>query len=102
MVKTLALLAAGLLAWSPYSPHMPGPTISLRPVPPVQGKKLDIHYTGSPGTVLVLEWDPAGQPTSATIDATGSATVVVPGSATSLIVSDPAGGAQPAATMVSP
>jgi hypothetical protein len=80
----------------------PVPTITISPKPPSQGGRVTIYYTGKPGTVLDLDWDPAGTPTSCTIDSTGKAHVIVPSNASSLIVHDPTGGANDASTVVVP
>lgn len=80
----------------------PIPVISLNPSPPSQGGRLTVGYTGKPGTVLNLDWHPSGTPATVTIGPNGTAVVVVPTTATSLIVSDPSGGASPVATTVSP
>jgi hypothetical protein len=76
------------------------PTITISPVPPSQGGRATIYYTGKPGTVLNLDWHPSGSPTTCTIDSTGKAHVVVPNTATSLIVSDPTGGASSVSTAI--
>lgn len=76
--------------------------ITLDPVPPTQGSKVKVSYTGKIGTVLYLDWHPSGTPATVTIGADGTASVTVPTTATSLIVSDPAGGASPVTTTVSP
>lgn len=67
---------------------MPNPTITIHPNPPVAGRNATITYTGPVGTVLTLEWDPAGTPTTAKIGKHGTATITVPANATSLIISD--------------
>lgn len=76
------------------------PRITLTPKPPTQGGKVTITYSGTPGTVLVLDWDPAAEPTSATVGKDGNVSVTVPANATSLIVSDPNGGANWVSTVV--
>lgn len=78
------------------------PTITLSPTPPSQGGRLTISYTGTPGTTLNLDWHPSGSPTTVKIDQNGQSVVVVPTTATSLIVSDPTGGAANASTVVVP
>lgn len=77
------------------------PTITLSPVPPSHGDTLTITYTGAAGTVLHLDWHPSGTPTTVKIGNNGKATVTVPATATSLIVSDPVGGASPVSTTIS-
>lgn len=100
------LLLAGLVALfslsSPDGAHQPmtSPTITISPIPPVAGQKMEITYTGTPGTKLSLDWDPASEPSSVTVDANGKASVVVPAGATSVIVDDPTGAAKPAASMI--
>jgi hypothetical protein len=65
------------------------PEIFLSPLPPTQGQQLTIEYTGIPGTVLDLDWDPAASPSTVTIGRSGKAVVRVPTGVTSLLVSDP-------------
>lgn len=79
----------------------PVPQITISPIPPSQGSKMTVYYTGKPGTVLNLDWHPSGSPTTCTIDSTGKAVVTVPTTATSLIVSDPTGGAPAVSTTIS-
>lgn len=76
------------------------PTITLSPLPPKAGDTVTITYTGRPGTVLNLDWHPAGEPPTVTVGADGTVTVKVPTSATSLIVSDPVGGAPDESTVI--
>lgn len=80
------------------------PIITIDPNPATAGKKITITYTGDPGTVLVLEWDPEAEPTSVTIGEEGTACVTAPENATSLLVSDPntTNGAADAAAAVDP
>ena len=81
--------------------QMPTPVITISPDPPVAGRPATITYTGAVGTVLTLEWDPAATPTSAKIGRRGTAVVDVPANATSLVISDPTGGAQAIGVTVS-
>lgn len=96
----LALSAFAVLVLGLDTSGMANPTISLKPTPPTAGGKLTITYTGAPGTKLDLDWDPASEPTSVVVDENGNAEVTVPEDATSLIVSDPTGGAKDVATTV--
>lgn len=96
----LALSVFAVLVLGVDTSRMSNPTISLKPSPPTAGGKLTITYTGKPGTKLELDWDPASEPSSVTVDANGNAEVTVPEDATSLIVSDPTGGAKDVATTV--
>jgi len=77
-------------------------TITLSPSPPSVGDTLTITYTGRVGQVLNLDWHPSGSPTTVTIGSNGTAQVVVPSSATSLIVSDPSGNASAVSTTIDP
>lgn len=94
----LAVLGVASLAFT--GQPMPNPTITIKPVPPVAGGKVTISYTGTPGTKLTLDWDPASEPSSVVVDENGNAEVTVPAGATSLIVDDPTGGAKPVSTMI--
>lgn len=79
------------------------PEIFLSPLPPTQGQQLTIEYTGIPGTVLDLDWDPAASPSTVTIDRNGKAVVTVPANATSVVVSDPTpNGASNESTIIRP
>lgn len=78
------------------------PVITIDPMPPQQGQRMRITYTGARGTVLTIEWDPAGVPTSVTIPASGVVHVVVPANATSVWISDPTGGANSVQSVVAP
>ena len=96
-------ILTGMTDQGPVPPVPPQPTITISPIPPRQGEKMTITYTGKLPVTLELDWDPAGTPSSVTIPVGGSATVTVPGNATSLIVADPTpGGASPASTTISP
>ncbi len=79
---------------------MTNPVISIDPLPPVHGRPATISYTGKVGTVLHLDWNPAGTPTSVTIGRDGKAVLTVPANATSLVIVDPTGGASPLSTPV--
>jgi ABC-type Fe3+-hydroxamate transport system substrate-binding protein len=81
---------------------MPQPKITLDPMPPTQGQKMKVKYSGTLPVTLELDWDPAGTPTSVTITAAAGESVIVPSNATSVIVTDPSGGANAVATMVNP
>lgn len=76
------------------------PTIKVDPQNPRQGEKITITYSGKPGTTLDLDWDPPAEPREVEVGADGTAVVVVPSNATSLIVSDPEGGADDVAVIV--
>jgi hypothetical protein len=66
------------------------PVITINPDPPTQGQQCTIHYTGTPGTRLDLEWSPTGlQPTTVTVDSNGNATITIPDSAVTLKITDP-------------
>lgn len=79
---------------------MPNPTITISPSPATQGKDITITYSGPPGAVLALDWDPAAEPSSATVGKNGEVVVTCPTNATSLIVSDVRGNT--ASAIVSP
>lgn len=100
-MSTSWILSAALLALAAV-PSLRVPTIDISPLPPRQGGKVSIIYSGTPGTVLTLTWSPTGTPSSVTIPAGGTATLPVPAGATSLIVSDPTGGASSAGTVIAP
>lgn len=96
-MRNILLAAVSFLGMSDGNP-----VITLDPVPPAAGAQLTIKYTGKVGTVLNLDWHPSGTPPTVTIGANGEAVVDVPTGASSLIVSDPTGGAQSQSTTVTP
>jgi hypothetical protein len=99
MGKLLLAALAALLVPNDAG-RMTNPTITISPIPPVAGQKMEITYTGTPGTKLSLDWDPASEPSSVTVDANGKASVVVPVGATSVIVDDPTGAAKAVSSMI--
>ena len=97
------ILCAGLLFLAAMASPPNPPVIIIDPSPPKQGDEVTIEYTGRPGTVLNLDWDPSATPGSVTIGQDGKATVTVPDDATSLTVTDPTpNGAVAQVTSVTP
>ncbi len=78
------------------------PTISLSPLPPVQGQTATICYSG--GTLpitLQIVWTPPGVgPSTVTIDADGCTDITIPDSATSISIRDEEGGAEEENSMI--
>lgn len=100
LLLAVAAVASLVFPTGGTNEHMTNPTITISPIPPVAGQKMEITYTGTPGTKLSLDWDPASEPSSVTVDANGKAGVVVPAGATSVIVDDPTGAAKPVSSMI--
>lgn len=103
-MSKLWILSAALLAIAAVPSSYAPPTITISPVPPQAGGQMDIKYSGTPGTVLTVEWH--GQPPipsqQVTIPAGGTATVTVPAKAAAVLVSDPTGGAATTGSPVAP
>jgi hypothetical protein len=81
------------------------PTITISPLPPVQGTAATVCYDGDRPVTLDLAWTPDGAgPATLTIPkgGTGCVELIMPGNATSLSITDPTGGADEEATMISP
>lgn len=98
----LALSAFAVLVLGLDTSGMANPTIKVSPTNPRQGEEITITYSGKPGTILELDWDPPADPREVEVGPDGTAKVKVPHDATSLIVSDPVGGADDAAVIIAP
>lgn len=98
----LALSVFAVFVLGTDTPRMSNPSIKVDPANPRQGEEVTITYSGKPGTILDLDWDPAAEPREVEIGPDGTAKVKVPRDATSLIVSDPIGGADDVAVIIAP
>jgi hypothetical protein len=63
-----------------------GPTITITPMPPVQGQTMRVEHSRGSGVTIYFDWKPTGSPTSAVTNAQGQVDVVVPRGATSVVV----------------
>ncbi len=78
---------------------MPNPVITISPMPPTQGQDVTITLVdGDPDAELIVSWDPGGEHRFKLKN--GSATLKVPKTATSMIVSG--GGAASVASSITP
>lgn len=108
MGKALLALGCALLAammpaeGARMGDHDMQPVIGLDPIPPHQGDKLTVTYSGRLPVTLELDWHPSGSPTTVTINSAGGTTITVPAGASSLIVHDPTGGADDESTVILP
>lgn len=98
MFRTLAAVVVALSAvW------MADPTITMDPIPPTQGSKATVCYTGTCPVSLELVWEPPGSgPAQLEVDASGCALLTLPIGAMSVKIIDPNGLADALATMISP
>lgn len=103
-LRSLALAVLAVLLPEGLRPEaMPQPTITISPMPPHQGETITITHTGPYPVTLLLDWDPAAEPSKITITGSGGTQVGVPDGASSLVVTDPTpGGANYVSTVVLP
>jgi hypothetical protein len=87
-ILTAVLVASSMLGGSTMGDDI-STRFSISPDPLVMGQKATI--TGEPGDVIDLDWDPAAEPGSVTIEDDGSVTFTVPMNVSSLIATDPDG-----------
>ena len=76
-------------------------SINWNPTDPKRGEEATIETAGLPeGTVIHLEWNPPGQPTTVKVGADGKATVTVPDNAETVIATEPESGAEAGAVIM--
>jgi hypothetical protein len=97
MGKTLLLISM-LLAAPGTIPNMGSASITWNPKDPKRGEEATIETDGIPeGTVVKIEWNPPGEPSSGVVGPDGRITVKVPANAETVIASEPESGAEAAA-----
>lgn len=102
-MRTALAAVLALATMGAMSNPSPQPTITISPMPPHQGGIMEVSYDGPTPVTLEIDWDPAGTPTSVTIPrGKTKAKVKVPANATSVIVTDPVGGAPANGSVIAP